>query len=336
MNMNNETVSIVLPVYNAQDYINESIYSILNQTFTNFELIIIDDGSTDKSYEIINSFDDPRIKILKHERNLGLIKSLNEGIRLSSGELIARMDADDISQPKRLEKQVNFLKSNHNIGVCSTWYEVMARKKYIKRDETDPEKVKSLLLYYCPLAHPTVMFKKSIIEKVNYYSTDYPHAEDYELWIRLIEITNIANIPEVLFRYRPHDNQVSNKFKSVQNNSIMRAQNNLLKRIGISPSEQENNVNSKIFFREFPEDVSFILECENWLIKIIEANLSYKYFNEEALAQVTFDTWLLICTHLAGKGIKTKDIFYSSRLFNKKYFKGINQLKFIVKDILYS
>lgn len=330
-------VSVILPVYNAKDYIEDSIKSILYQTYRNFELIIIDDGSSDGSLELINKFSDERLKIIRHDDNQGLIKSLNEGIKLSSGELIARMDADDISLAGRLEKQVKFLNSNPEIGVCSTWYRVLAKKTYIKKDETDPHKLKSLLLYYCPLAHPTVMLRKNlVINESDFYSLDYPHAEDYELWIRLSEITKIANIPEVLFQYRPHENQISKKYKYIQENSIIKAQIKLLNKLNISPNEEELRLNKNIFFREFPEDMGFVKETETWLTKIIKANETHNYFNEIALAKVTFDTWFLICTHLAGKGIRTKEIFFNSKLFHKKFFNKLNHLKFTIKNIIYS
>ena len=334
--MKNPLVSVILPVYNAEKYLNDSIKSIINQTYKNFELIIIEDGSTDKSLEIINKFKDNRIKIISHKSNTGLIYSLNEGIKISNGELIARMDADDISLETRFEKQVDFLNLNKDIGICSTWYRVISNSKMVKREETNPLKVKCKLLFGCPIAHPAVMMKKEILsnEKI-VYSHEFLHAEDYELWIRLSHITHISNYPEVLLLYRFSPEQVSQKHKDIQRNSIMKAQQKLFYELGINPSFNEIQLQNRLFFQEFVYDYDFAKDCEMWLLKLKDVNKRKKMFNETALDEILFRMWYMLCSHLAGNGVKTKMLFMKSELFMKKFFTYNLAIKFNVKSILH-
>jgi glycosyltransferase involved in cell wall biosynthesis len=215
--MSTEKVSIILPVYNAEKYLYQAIKSILTQTYTNFELIIIDDGSTDESLKIIQSFDDERIQIIQNEQNLGLIKTLNKGIDLAKGEYIARMDADDIAMPKRLEKQVAFLEKNIDYGLIGTMAEMINEKGIsigkIHDLPISQEAIKSRILFQCPFIHPTVMGKTSIFKEFKYHE-NFPIAEDFFLWVKVIEKYKVANLDEVFLQYRVHSTNVSSDDKN--------------------------------------------------------------------------------------------------------------------------
>jgi glycosyltransferase involved in cell wall biosynthesis len=213
-------VTILMPVYNGEKYIREAIESILSQTFTDFEFLIIDDGSTDQSAVVISSYNDPRIRLVNNERNLGLVHTLNRGLELARGELIARMDSDDISLPDRIRKQVELMNGQPEVGVCGCWIEWLDREVIMDYPVNDPE-IKRNLTFTCPLAHPTVMMRADLVKRYNVrYDPEYQHAEDYELWSRLSLITNFANIPEVLLRYRIHENQICQRHHSEQMASI--------------------------------------------------------------------------------------------------------------------
>lgn len=163
-------ISVVMPVYNAELYLDEAIQSITNQTYKKFEFIIINDGSTDKSLEIIKKYKDEysRIVLISRE-NKGLVFSLNEGISKAKGKYIARMDADDISLSTRLEEQVAFMEENQEIGVCGSWVEVFGdnRKNTIWKMPKSNEELKTRLLFSVPVAHPSVMMRKEILDKYN-------------------------------------------------------------------------------------------------------------------------------------------------------------------------
>ncbi|MCU7551294.1 glycosyltransferase [Chitinophagaceae bacterium LB-8] len=212
-------VTIVMPVYNAEKHLKEAIESILNQTFTDFEFVIINDGSTDQSKEIIISYSsDPRIKYYENDQNIGLIKTLNKGIEIANGEYIARMDADDISFPERLKKQVAYLDKYAEVSIVGTWFLFSDSKEEVKYPN-DHESIKVKLLTGNALGHPTVLMRKSDIQRLELrYCVDYPEAEDYHLWTNAVmKGLKMANLPEVLLNYRIHNHQVSNVRASKQN-----------------------------------------------------------------------------------------------------------------------
>lgn len=194
-------ITILMPVYNAATFLREAIDSILNQSFPFFEFLIIDDGSTDDSADIINSYDDDRIIFYQNERNLGISATLNKGIELASCELIARMDADDISYPDRLAKQYQFMSANPECAMVSSWAKVVTEDRRLVR----LEKYRSPYYYFnltfeCWIYHPTVMFRKAAVTSIGMYSM--PYSEDYDLFWKLSTQFHIANIPEALVEYR--------------------------------------------------------------------------------------------------------------------------------------
>lgn len=212
-----------MSVFNGEKHLRESVESILNQSFTDFEFLIIDDGSKDSTLEILHSYDDSRIKIIRNSENIGLTKSLNIGLELAKGEYIARMDADDICYPKRLEKQVRFLENNKNIGVLGTSRELINdNNEIIGRVFSTGS---SIILKWHSLfgshgiAHPTVMVRKTLIDMAGGYNPKYTYAQDAELWNKLSMITNFSNLPDILLKYRVNENQISLNFKDEQDNN---------------------------------------------------------------------------------------------------------------------
>ncbi|MCS3158304.1 glycosyltransferase [Phocaeicola dorei] len=198
-------VTVLMPVYNAEKYLAEAINSILNQTFTNYELLIINDGSTDKSEEIILKYSDKRIRYIKNDKNIRLVATLNKGIELAKGKYIARMDADDISVPTRLEKQITLLENNEDIGVCGSFLYVFGEniRNYIAKKPLTDIGIKSALLVQNPLGHPNVTIRKSILIKHHIrYDERFYRMEDWGLWITLMNKCKYANIPEILLQYR--------------------------------------------------------------------------------------------------------------------------------------
>lgn len=210
--MKKPLVSVVLPVHNGQKYLHAAIGSVLAQTFKNFELIVINDGSTDSTAEIIKSFDDPRIVYICNEQNLGLIASLNLGIARAKGELIARMDSDDVAISSRLEIQVEYLDQFSDCDVVGSAVvlinEFNVKSQIYHFPKTDAL-IKWALSFYCPLAHPTVMMRSSIFLDGAKYSHNREHAEDYDLWIRLSESHKFGNISDPLLLLRKHSDSLT-------------------------------------------------------------------------------------------------------------------------------
>lgn len=206
-------VSVIMPVFNAQKYVASAIRSILNQKYKNFELIIIDDHSIDGSLQILNKFKDHRIRVIKNKQNVGVTKSLNKGFKLANGEFIARMDADDISLPTRLERQITFIQRHPDVGVIGTNIEIIneSGKLLLNKKTNFQENVYSALAFSNPILHPTVFMRKNIIKKYGGYDETLNGAEDYDLWLRLSRYTKVVNLPEVLLHYRLHIQGVSYK-----------------------------------------------------------------------------------------------------------------------------
>jgi len=201
-------VSVVLPVYNGELFLAEAIDSILAQTYGNLELIIVNDGSTDSTSYIVRSYNDPRIRYYE-QTNQGIAKSLNFGIRLACGEYVARQDADDVSMPCRIEKQVAFMVSHPNYGMVGTWAEIWKEDKKTNRSLTHPstdEVLKFELLFDSYFVHSSVLIRKAVFQEVGYYTPEISRQpEDYELWSRVARVYKVANIPEVLHSYREVD-----------------------------------------------------------------------------------------------------------------------------------
>lgn len=203
-------VSVLMPAYNAAEHIKEAIDSILGQTSTDFEFLIINDGSTDNTVDIVNEYDDPRIKLIHNDGNKGLIYSLNYGLEIAQGKYIARMDADDISLNTRLEKQVRFLEDNPDISILGTAFIYMGTPYEIHHPNYN-EEIRIKLLDDVVFAHPTVMMRKDSIDLNNIrYNADYTYIEDYQFWVEsAIKDLKMANLDEVLLQYRQHPQQVS-------------------------------------------------------------------------------------------------------------------------------
>jgi len=222
-------ISVILPVYNSDLYIRDSIQSILSQTYSNFELLILDDGSTDKTLSIINEFQDERIKIFTSEMNYGIVYQLNKGIDNSKGEFIARMDADDISFPERFERQIDFLKKNRKIDVLGTYAEKFGDEiGLIDYKYNKPQQISFLLNFYCYMLHPTVMMRKTIFRKFK-YSDKYPLAEDYGLWCSINNGKNLYILDEVLLKYRTHSAQTnkSDERLKIQFDSVLKVKKDI-------------------------------------------------------------------------------------------------------------
>jgi glycosyltransferase involved in cell wall biosynthesis len=206
-------VSVILPAYNAAAHLGKAIDSILGQTFPDFELIIINDGSTDSTTELLAHYHDPRVKVITQE-NLGLPKALNEGLVIARGDYIARQDADDISLPSRLEKQVQFLDQHENYGLVGTWSQIITPDGPSHRQHLHPTsngQIQVQLLINNQFVHSSVMFRASCLKNTGLYSEDPNHfpPEDYDLWLKMAQHTLVANLSEVLLHYLEEPNSIS-------------------------------------------------------------------------------------------------------------------------------
>lgn len=205
-------VSIILPTYNSQDYILDTLYSLLEQNYKNFELLIVNEfGTKDQTIKCISLFNDKRIHVLQNAEKLGLAESLNRGIKEAAGVYIARADADDVYPRNRLSKQVKFLEDHPEISICGSWQRHFGKRDYIHKPAELPQEIKANLLFKCDVCHSTVMFRKSEFQKYAlWYDSSYL-SEDYELWTRAVQNLNFATIPEILGEYRWNGENITAK-----------------------------------------------------------------------------------------------------------------------------
>ena len=277
-------ISVIMPVYNGDKYLKEAVDSILNQTFSDFEFIIIDDGSTDNTEQIIKSYDDKRILYIKNEQNLGVAESLNKGLDMAKGEYIARMDADDISLPERFEKQLQYMERHKNIAVCGSSIECFGAVK--NKRSTAPcgkKKIRLSLLIKSGVFHPTVIMRRSIIEKEHYrYNAYYDKVEDFELWTRVAVKYRINNIKEVLLRYRIHSNQVTRNYTEEHKNCLLKVRQKFLHTLGAELTDDEIRALNDCFIEEinYDEQTESLISA---LKKIIDVNRKSKFFDESLL-----------------------------------------------------
>lgn len=322
-------VTVLMPVYNGEKYLREAIESILNQSFKNFEFLIINDGSTDNSVGIINSFSDKRIKLIDNKINSGIVSALNQGIDLALSEYIARMDSDDISLKDRLSEQIKFMNKNPEIGILGSWVKVLHKQgNFIDRYYTEHEDIKASLIFNTSLAHPTVMLRKSIIDKHKIrYDCNYRHSEDYELWTRLIDLTLFANLPKVLFNYRKHEDSICSTESKIQNKNTVKIRLKQIKKIGLMPIDAEIKIHFTGIISKNNEVKKKLKEIEAWLKKLINANNKNQYHNINSFKKTIQSRWFNVCYANNNQG----------KIIWKKYWKsnlsyGLTDLK--IKKIM--
>ena len=227
-------VTVLMPVYNGMVYLREALESVLCQTFTDFEFLIVDDASTDGSNACIRSYKDSRITLICNEHNIGQARSLNKGLERARGEFVARLDQDDVCLPKRLERQVSFLEKRSDLATVCAWehsIDACGRRIRSWRSELNNfgEFLGLLLLGKCPIWHPSIMFRRNVVAELGGYDASYAPAEDFELWARLATRRyNAAIVPEFLVLQRVHGARQSIKRGSTQLENMRRAHNNLI------------------------------------------------------------------------------------------------------------
>jgi glycosyltransferase involved in cell wall biosynthesis len=280
-------IDILMPVHNCENYVCDAVESMLNQTYQNFRLMVFNDGSTDNTKEILLSYNDNRIRYFESEQNIGCTNALNALLKVSDAKYIARMDADDVSLPNRLELQLNFMESNPDFVLCGSGICVFGCD-YPETDGYYPENSEeirvNLLTNNC-IGHPTVMFRNGLFT----YDNQFEHAEDYHAWANLSKNKNnlMTNIPEVLLKYRLHSQQVSAQKRALQFSTSNKIKTQLLH--NISRNFTTNEVDIYLFlvnatWKDFREDCAYSMdEMESLVKKVILLNNERKLYDSQIL-----------------------------------------------------
>ena len=280
-------ITILMPVYNGERFLQETIDSILAQSYRDFVFLIINDGSTDSSAEIIHSYTDKRIVYHENEKNIGLVATLNKGIEIVDTEFLARMDADDLWHPAKLEKQIQLLDSRPDVGLCGTSIRKFDAFEGDFIFPVDNETLKVGFLFYCCMSHPSVVFRMSFLKNSGLrYCADYFPAEDYKMWVECLEETQIYNIPEVLVYYRQHSNQITQDSNELQRTQTNKIRLEMLDRISSRFTDEEKKFHLKTFVPQNIHSVSDYKKCADWCQLIqLRNNEKRSYISPKVLNQ---------------------------------------------------
>lgn len=295
-------VSILMPVYNAEQYLSQALDSIVSQSFEDWELILINDGSTDRSESIIMDYDDERIFYIKNPVNLKLIKTLNKGIDYCGGQYIARMDADDICHPDRLKRQVEFLDSHPQVLMCGTAAAVIdnsGKKTGHIHNLTSDDYLQINLMFSPSFIHPSMMIRTEVL-KQNKYDEAYKHVEDYELWCRIAKLGKVANIDDELLQYRWHDSNVSVLNSEVQRKLKDELIKRELSRLDLIPTGLElycHKVTFQLYAlgNKLDVPVDRFDDIANWFTKLIRQNEIKHIYVQPALVAFLWSRWAVLC-----------------------------------------
>ena len=292
-------VSVLMPAYNAAKYINTAIESMLNQTFTDFEFIIINDGSTDETEEIIKSYQDSRIRYFKNETNIKLIATLNKGFDLCRGEFIVRMDADDISHSDRIEKQVSFMEQNPEIGLCGTAFESFGFINGPYHYRLTDQEIRIRLLHECHMLHPSIILRTSVIRENNIYMTVL-HGEDLDFFIRISEHTKLANLPDILINYQQLPESMSKANSEITEINCTKIHHQLFLKLDETFTENDVRIFRKIAYKDFKGLHNNFAQVCSILYKLLNGNRNHKRYDSEAFESYLHELWVAIILNVKG------------------------------------
>ncbi len=277
-------VSVILPVYNAEHYLHQSIGSILNQTFSDFELLVINDGSTDRSGELIESIPDSRLRFIDNKINQGTATVSNMGLELATGKYLAFMDADDVSLPSRLETQISFLEAHEEVGVLGTGSIYSDSKKVLRYHEKD-EALRRDMFFFYPFRNPTLMVRNQVVQDNSLtFNPEFKYTLDFEFISRVIGYTQMANISEPLLIYTVHERQISTVKRQVFLDDSDKVCINMLRYLGLQPDETERKLHLQLVSGNYTGEVGD--DVDEWIQKISIAKPDNPFFASLGIPQL--------------------------------------------------
>lgn len=324
--MENKKISVLMATYNTPyEWLKESIQSILDQTYSDFEFIIVDDCSTDDMSQIQRDITDNRICWIRNSENMGLTKSLNVALKLATGKYIARMDADDVSLPERFAEQVKYLEEHPDVIVCGSYRRAFGneeKNEIWNIPDTRAQQQVELFFSNCGLTHPTAMFRKSMLDEYGItYNESYRKAQDYGIWVQCTRFAPMAMIPKVLLKYRKSDQQISSVAgKPDQNRYAAMVRADQLDMLGIVADENDKAMHES-FCRL--EQTFSAEEGEHWVQSLLAGNAKTGYFDKELFAERVESQWF----HLCKKAYKSQGNITYKTAFGRAY-----RLRFDLRD----
>lgn len=298
------TISVLLPVHNAGAFLAPALASLEGQTCREFEVVAVDDGSTDGSGEELLAAANrwSWLRVVRQPCG-GIAAALNRAIAESRGEFLARMDADDIAHPNRLDRQLRFLRSHPEVGVCGTWFRVFGHgAPVVVPTPVEDDAIRARLIFACPFAHPTVMMRRSVLEQLATVPYD-PAAldcEDYDLWVRLAGQTRFHNLPEPLLDYRMHPHQVTNRSPQARFARVQRLRGVLLERIGLRTAAIDEAAHGACGLDTAPSDLP-LPRISAWLQTLRAAIPAAGWCSPRAIQHECSEAWWRVVQHSAAQ-----------------------------------
>lgn len=333
----NILVTVLLPVYNAEEYVRESLASVVDQTYTNLEILVIDDGCTDGSIDIVRSFEDDRIRLVQNEKNLGLIGTLNKGLGLASGKYIVRADADDRCIAERVEKQVQFMESNPHIGISGTAYGNFGEEygHVVTTFATDHDEIMFRHLYQIHLMHGTSIWRMSIFKEHGFqFDPIFKHSEDYDLFDRVSQISTVANLTDCLYEVRMHADRISFRFSDIQqaNSNIVRRRG--FERMGVSVADDQIALFRDFCHRDFDAIRGKENDIADLLNDMLVGNSSKKYIDQALLVRLLKESWEALCLANSRGNRQIHKLLTSHPISKQLKLSKISIAKTLVKSVI--
>lgn len=305
---NEPFVSVVLPVKNAAEYLGVAIRSVLRQTWRDFELIVVDDGSSDSSAEIVRSFQDVRIRLIENDTSFGVATALNYALDVARGKYIARMDADDICRPQRFEAQIAYMESHPNVVLLGTRITYMGGPwGMVDIRPIEPNACSAALLFGTPVVHPTVFIRKSALDRAGRaYDKQFSRSEDYELWTRLAEFGDIANLPGIHLKYRVHKKSITARHAATMSEQAQEITRRELKRRKVSLDDRKYELFVKIASAASMGSLAELRDARQLLEQIVD---DIPPREQAAFRSATAVVWLRLCRNCGHLGIPVWRIY---------------------------
>ena len=299
-------ISVVIPVYNREKYVQSAVDSILSQTFSDFELLVIDDGSTDGSIAVVQSYSDPRIRFVRNNTNLGVSATRDKGIQLARGEYLAFLDSDDCAYPDRLRKQTAFLDNHPDYAAVGSWSEWMSEEGHssgrIKRKPTSSDEIAAWRLFQQGIENSTSMARTDVLRAYR-YQEEFDICEDFELWARIAADHKLATLPEVLVRRRMHAGQLTQEKAAHTQERRLAIYAAQLQLLGVPFSDTDLKCHfllRSMRKRGFRPDLIYLEWAETWLLRLQAANQRAGYYPEPAFSELLGRFWLKVCWYAAS------------------------------------
>jgi glycosyltransferase involved in cell wall biosynthesis len=317
-----------MPVHNGAAYLSEAVDSILWQSLRDFELLIVDDASTDESVAIIERYKDPRIRLLRSSERLRLSGALNLGLDNARGDYVARMDADDISLPRRLEIQVRHMNRHPEIGICGTWIRYFGGpSRAVLKRPLECEEIRAFTLVDTPFAHPTIILRRSLMDhhQLRFDGNYYP-TEDFELWTRAMRCFPVENLPQVLLQYRVHGQSLTGSGWSKMDEQAVRVIERQFHALGLETTPDTLQFHRELCMGRVNMSAEILSKADAWLDQILLANTQAQVFDQVALANILGDVWFRACMHAAHLGLWVAKRYNDSILVQKNRTRVRNRL----------